>query len=55
MLKAELIQIELAKANATGKFMEHAFFEQRQRHVEQSGPSPEKRMWWPTDERCIPP
>jgi acyl-coenzyme A thioesterase PaaI-like protein len=55
VLKAELIQNELAKANATGKFMEHAFFELRQRHLEESGPSPQKRIWWPTDGRSVPP
>jgi hypothetical protein len=48
VLKAELIQNEQAKANATGKFMEHAFFELRQQHLEESGPSPQKRIWWPT-------
>jgi acyl-coenzyme A thioesterase PaaI-like protein len=55
VLKAELIQDEQVKANATGKFMEHAFFELRQRRLEESGPSPQKRMWWPTNERCVPP
>jgi hypothetical protein len=34
VLKAELIQNELTKANATGKFVEHVFFELRKRYLE---------------------
>jgi acyl-coenzyme A thioesterase PaaI-like protein len=48
VLKAEVIQDELRKANATGKFMELTFFELRQRQLEQAGPSATKGIWWPT-------
>jgi len=48
VLKAEIVQEELIRANATGKFMEQAFFELRQKRVEELGPSSTNRMWWPT-------
>lgn len=55
VLKAELIQNELTKANATGKFMEYAFFELRQKHFQESGATPQDRVLWPTSRRSVPP